>query len=131
MTEQIFKITHAYDVGDRSVYLSFDEKQIDETVTELAVYIQFKAENTIEDGVSLDNATIGRWLGLFGAKQLEAKPDCETATIDMYSARERSCGDWYLTNYESLDEKYGDIALGFLRSEAERGAGSATSAQDV
>lgn len=119
MARTYFRVTHEYDIGDRSVYFSFDESQIDETAKELAVYLQFKAEHTIDDEIALDNVTIVRFLLLFGAKQLDSKPNDDVTTIDMYWDRERSCGDWYLANYELLDEKYGDEAHEFLRSETE------------
>ncbi|HGS5694439.1 TPA: hypothetical protein ACMDWD_003384 [Vibrio cholerae] len=119
MARTFFRVTHEYDIGDRSVYFSFDESQIDETAKELAVYLQFKAEHAINDELALDNVTVVRFLILFGAKQLESEPNGDITTIDMYWDRERSCGPWYLENYESLDEKYGDKAHEFLLSEVE------------
>lgn len=119
MASTFFRVTHEYDIGDRSVYFSFDESQIDETAKELAVYLQFKVEHEIDDMIVIDNVTVVRFLELFGANQLESKPSGDFATIDMYWDRERSCGDWYLNNYKSLDKKYSDKAQEILCSEAE------------
>ncbi|HDV5624504.1 TPA: hypothetical protein RI821_003073 [Vibrio cholerae] len=102
MASAFFRVTHEYDIGDRSVYFSFDESLIDETAKELAVYLQFKVEHEVDDSIAVDNVTVVRFLELFGAKQLETKPNADFVTIDMYWDRERSCGDWFLENYKLL-----------------------------
>lgn len=117
MASAFFRVTHEYDIGDRSVYFTFDESMIEETAKELAIYLQFKAEDAVDDSISLDNITVVRFLELFGAKELKSKPNSDLSTIDMYWDRERSCGDWYLKKYETLNLKYSEKALEFLNSQ--------------
>ncbi|EJL6311314.1 hypothetical protein NMR52_003635 [Vibrio cholerae] len=119
MASTFFRVTHEYDIGDRSAYFSFDESSIDETAKELAVYLQFKVEHEVDDSIAVDNVTVVRFLELFGAKQLETKPNADFVTIDMYWDRERSCSDWYLENYKLLDAKYSDKTKDIVRAEKE------------
>jgi hypothetical protein len=74
MANNIFRLTHEYDIGDRSIYFAFDESKIDETAKELAVFLQFKAEEMFDDSICLDHQTIMRFLSLFGAEQIEPPP---------------------------------------------------------
>lgn len=60
MASAFFRVTHEYDIGDRSVYFSFDESSIDETAKELAVYLQFKVEHEVDDSIAVDNVTVVR-----------------------------------------------------------------------
>lgn len=119
MARAFFRVTHEYDIGDRSVYFSFDESLIDETAKELAVYLQFKVEHEVDDSISIDNVTVVSFLELFGAKRLETKPNADFVTIDMYWDRERSCGDWFLENYKLLDAKYSDRTKDIVRAKNE------------
>lgn len=119
MANNIFRLTHEYDIGDRSIYFTFDESKIEETVKELAVFLQFKAEEMFNDSICLDHQTIMKFLALFGAELIESKPtNVSFNTIDMYWDRERSCGDWYESSFSVLDKKYSDKAIAFLKSEA-------------
>ncbi|WP_342609092.1 hypothetical protein [Vibrio tritonius] len=115
-----FRLTHEYDIGDRSLYFTFDESKIEETAKELAVFLQFKAEEMFDNSICLDHQTIIKFLALFGAEQIESKPtNVPFNTIDMYWDRERSCGDWYKGSFGELDKKYSDKAIMFLKSEAD------------
>ncbi|MGD9569852.1 MAG: hypothetical protein AB7V48_16325 [Sedimentibacter sp.] len=113
-----FKLTHHYDIGDRSLYFSFDQKTIDEKAVDLAVYLQFKAETLFDDSICLDHVPIMQFLELFGAKQLNEAPQ-EFNTIDMYSDREYRCGEWYNTTYMELDKKIGEKTKEFLQSKVD------------
>lgn len=119
MANNVFRLTHEYDIGDRSLYFTFDAGELDVTAKELAVYLQFKAEEMFDNSISLDHITIIRFLSLFSAKQLDSKPNEEFETIDMYWDRESRCGDWYLGRFEDLDKKYNDKAIEFLNAEAD------------
>lgn len=119
MANNVFRLTHEYDIGDRSLYFTFDASEPDVTAKELAVYLQFKAEDMFDNSICLDHITIIRFLSLFGAKQLDSKPeDSEFETIDMYWDRESSCGDWYSGRFGYLDKMYSDKASTFLKDEA-------------
>lgn len=112
MPIHLFRLT-----SNRSVYFTFDQNHAEESAKELAIYLQFKTEDTIDDEIRLNGMTIVRFLALFGAKNVDKRTGDSLIDIDMYWDRERSCGDWYLDNYESMDKKYGELAQTFLRSE--------------
>lgn len=112
-----FRLTHEYDMGDRSLYFTFDATGLDVTAKELAVYLQFKAENMFDETISLGHITIIRFLSLFGAKQLDTKPNEKFETIDMYWDRESRCGDWYSGRFVYIDQKFNDKASAFLNAE--------------
>jgi hypothetical protein len=84
-----YLLKHTYDIGERGVYIQSNFNPVD-----AAVYLQFKAEELFNDGVSLSNLAVANALvslyGCFcGAKK-------ETATvIDLYSEREARCGEWF------------------------------------
>lgn len=115
-------LMHHYDIGDRSVHFSVDDLTIQE-VKDLAVYIQFKAENLLGDTVSLHNITIVQFLEIHGAKIIDEcvlnKENFNPVgmiLIDIYEEREsRICGNnWYAEYYDSFDLKYGEVATNFL-----------------
>lgn len=119
MSNSIFRLKHEYDIGDRSIYFTFNENNTEETAKELAVFLQFKAEEMFDNSICLDHQTIMKFLSLFGAEQLESKPDNGVYNvIDMYWDREQNCGDWYRGELIELDKKYSDRAVSFLKSEA-------------
>ena len=120
-------LMHHYDIGDRSVHFSGEGLTIQE-VKDLAVYIQFKAENLLSDTVSLSNITIAQFLETHGAKILKENVlsligfnPLGMILIDMYEEREsRICGNnWYAENYEAFDSKYGEAASTFLKAKSE------------
>lgn len=120
-------LMHHYDIGDRSVHFSVDCLTIQE-VKDLAVYIQFKAENLLDDTVSLDNITIVQFLEIHGAKIIDQcvlnKEDFDPVgmiLIDMYDEREsRICGNnWYAEHYDSFDIKFGEDATIFLKNKSD------------
>lgn len=120
--ETKYILMHHYDIGDRSVHFSVDGLTIQE-VKDLAVYLQFKAENLLDDSVSLDNISVVQFLEIHGAKIIDqsvlTKEDFNPLgmiLIDMYDEREsRICGNnWYAEKYDSFDLKYGEVAANFL-----------------
>lgn len=118
MTRKNFRLTHEYNIGDRDVYFTFDEQKNEFTATELAVYLQFKAEETFDNSICLDAVTIIRFLSSYGAKQLNEKPSGEFITIDMHWDRESRCGDWYADKWRPMDVKLRDQTTEFLQAEA-------------
>lgn len=119
---QKYILMHHYDIGDRSVHFSVDGLTIQE-VKDLTAYIQFKAENLLDDTISLDNITIVQFLEIHGAKIIDQcvlnKKDFNPVgmiLIDVYDEREsRLCGNnWYAEKYDSFDLKYGEDATNFL-----------------
>jgi Type IV secretory pathway, VirB11 components, and related ATPases involved in archaeal flagella biosynthesis len=112
-----FRLTHEYDIGDRSIYFTFDESKSVYKAVELAVYLQFKAENVFDDSIGIDHEPMMKYLKLFGAKELETVPD-EFNTIDMYFDREKRVGDWYFTKYVEMDEALSKQTVEFLRANA-------------
>lgn len=115
-------LVHHYDVGDCSVHFSGGGLTIQE-VKDLAVYIQFKAENLLGDSVSLENITIAQFLEMHGAKIIDqcvlSKDNFNPVgmiLIDIYDEREsRICGNsWYSDHYDSFDTKFGEVAASFL-----------------
>ncbi len=116
MNINYFRVKHAYDIGDQSIYFHINDTK--ENVTDLAVYIQFKAECMYGDTISLENVTIVRCLTLFGAQILSVKPNGRLNTIDMYHDRQARCGEWYANNYQRMDERYNHTLAEFLKNEA-------------
>lgn len=119
-------LMHHYDIGDSSVHFSFEGLTAQE-VKDLAVYIQFKAENLLDDTVSLHNITIVQFLEIHGANIIDEcvlnKENFNPVgmiLIDMYEEREsRICGNnWYAEHYESFDSKYGEVASIFQKSKS-------------
>lgn len=114
LSECLYKLHHHYDIGDQSLYFTFPKQQV--TATDLAVYLQFKAENLFDESICLGNPTIMNYLIQFGAKEYKGKhPPC--SKIDMYSDRELRCGTWNELYYPQLDKEYGERAELFLKQD--------------
>lgn len=117
MANKFFKLTHEYDIGDRSIYFVFDESKAEVTAKELAVFLQFKAENVLHDCIDLDHPIIMKFLALFGAEQIKSIPaNAAFITIDMFWDREECCGDWYNNIFGVLDKKYSEKATTLLKN---------------
>ena len=118
-----FRLNHAYNISRECIHFTFEKSNnIEEHVIELAVYLQFKAENSIDICISLSDEIVVRFLTLFGAQVLDVKPDYGSLScthIDMYQARESRCGYWYNEKYTDFDKKYGEKAEAFLLDQAE------------
>jgi len=86
----VYKIMHEYDNKDRSIFIESKANP-----TDAAIYLQFKAEDLSGDnGICLSNLAI--------ANALVSLYDCESGgiaddaiVINMHSAREERCGEWY------------------------------------
>lgn len=120
-----FILKHHYDIGDRSVLFSLDGLTEHE-VKDLAVYLQFKAENLLDVTISLDNITIVQFLEHYGAviksrDQSNLIDPSDLTPIEMYYEREsRICGNnWYAEHYSEFDAKYGVQATEFLKSKSD------------
>ncbi|WP_390240653.1 hypothetical protein [Vibrio sp. R78045] len=108
----LYKLHHHYDIGDQSVYFSFANSQF--SAVDLAVYVQIKAEELLDDSITLDNQTILRFLTLFGAKEYNGKRQ-HCRKVDMYSDREFRTKEWDECTFPKLDEVCGELAVAFLR----------------
>ncbi|HHY0446947.1 TPA: hypothetical protein ACVU4T_003893 [Vibrio parahaemolyticus] len=114
LNECLYKLHHHYDIGDQSRYFTFPKQWVN--ATDLAVYLQFKAEALFDDAICLDHQTIMNFLTQFGAKEYKGKrPPC--SKIDMYSDRELRCGTWHELYYPPLDKEYGKQAESFLKQD--------------
>lgn len=113
-----YQIKHHYDIGDRGIFIKFLDTSKSEEVKNLAVYLQFKAEEILDETITLDNMTVAQFLWLHGAKILDKVPN-EFCEIDMYVDRSERCGHkWYTQNFREYDEKYGEQATKFLVNKA-------------
>lgn len=113
-----YQIKHNYDVGDRGVFIKFLDLSESEEVKNIAVYLQFKAEEILDETITLDNMTIAQFLWLQGAKILDIEPH-EFCEIDMFFDRSERCGSkWYKHSFSEYDEKYGEQASKFLHNKA-------------
>ena len=84
-----YLLEHAYDIGDRGVYVESIFNPSD-----VAVYLQFKAEELFNDGVSLSNlAVVNALVSLYGCF-CGARSDKATV-IDLYRERKLRCGKWF------------------------------------
>ncbi|WP_026960516.1 hypothetical protein [Aliagarivorans taiwanensis] len=113
-TALVYRLTHYYDIGDQSKYFTFDDVEHDPA--DLAVYLQFKAEEIFDDSICLPAEAILGYLTTFGAKQLKSTD--ANVVIDMYDDRELRCGDWYCDIYAGLDSQLGVQAESYLRGFA-------------
>lgn len=112
----VYQIKHHYDVGDRGVFIKFLDLSKSEEVKNIAVYLQFKAEEILDESVTLDNITIVQFLTLLGAQILDNEPK-EFYEIDMFYDRvDRCIGRWH--EYRLYDEKYGKQATEYLKEKA-------------
>ncbi|MFA0809474.1 hypothetical protein [Microbulbifer epialgicus] len=107
-----YRIGHHYDIGDRFVFFTFDDSNI--SAVELAVYLQFKAEELFDSSICLDNLIVVKFLTLFGAKEISQKV-VNFKEIDMHHDREERCGDWYNSSYKAFDQEFGGQAETFLK----------------
>jgi hypothetical protein len=107
-----YQIKHNYDIGDRGVFFEFHESYKTEEVKDLAVYLQFKAEEILDDTITLDNMTVAHFFELQGAKILENRPQ-EFCEIDMYYDCQGR-GKWYQQSFSEYDKKYGIQATEYL-----------------
>ncbi|WP_218309716.1 hypothetical protein [Alteromonas antoniana] len=92
---ELYRITHHYDRGDQSVGVLSD---IDPTP--MAVYCQFMAEDWVDDCISLSNEVVAIALTRFYGCRLATKT-VGGKELDMYFARESSCGEIYKDMMES------------------------------
>ena len=98
-----FVLFHHYDIGDRSVLFTH-ESLSPEQVTELAIYLQFKAEQDLDDSVMVDNLTAVEYLQLHGAVVSEKRNDdtrLGKTLIDMHFERQNRCGEWFKEKYQT------------------------------
>ena len=114
LTECLYKLHHHYDIGDQSLYFTFPKQLAN--ATDLAVYLQFKAERLFDDAICLSSPTIMNYLTQFGAKEYKGKRS-PCSKIDMYSDRELRCGTWHELYYPTLDKEYGEQAESFLKQD--------------
>ena len=113
-----YQIKHNYDVGDRGIFIKFLDLSKSEEVKNIAVYLQFKAEEILDETITLDNMTIAQFLWLQGAKILDKEPH-EFCEIDMYIDRSERCGSrWYQDSFNEYDKKYGEQATKFLLNKS-------------
>lgn len=88
MPKQVYRIFHAYDLGDQSIYLASEADP-----TRAAVYCQFLAEEELGDAVSVLNPGIANALVQFyGCTPSEMAE--EAVDVDLYFAREALCGEY-------------------------------------
>lgn len=117
MKNQLFKLTHEYDIGDQSVLFTFEGKDQEE-IADLAVYLQLKAEELIDDAVGLQNITIVEFLLPYGAKIVKQADlgTIDISCVDLHNEREgRMCANtWYSDHYVRLDKEYGETATQYL-----------------
>ena len=71
LNECLYKLHHHYDIGDQSRYFTFPKQWV--SATDLAVYLQFKAEALFDDAICLDHQTVMNFLTQFGAKEYKGK----------------------------------------------------------
>ena len=82
--------------GDQSILVN---SEVDPT--EYAVFIQFKLEEFIDSSVSPSNEVIANALCEFFDCAVSVD-DIHNEIIDLYSARESRCGDWYTHRYPEI-----------------------------
>ncbi|OIH11959.1 hypothetical protein A7M79_00275 [Acinetobacter baumannii] len=111
-----YQITHSYDALDQKVFIKVPDHINSEEVKSLAVYVQFKAEEMLDETITLSNMTVAQFLYLQGAKILDAEPQ-SFSEIDMYFARSDKCGGRW-NDFSLYDEEYGEQASGFLLGKA-------------
>jgi hypothetical protein len=113
MANTIFKLFHAY--GGKVIHFVLDNTSV--VAGDLAVYMQFKAEIECDDySICLDNDVVFDFLKRFGAKEVELPVQEEIENIDMYTDRERRCGEWYNSNYAVFEQNYSEQAQATLNS---------------
>ena len=100
------------------IYLSINCHTM--TAHDLVAYIQFKAEALYGIDTALRNSTIAQFLTLVCAEVLEPDIDESLHELDAYCAREGRCGDWYIENYKSLDNVYGELSEAHLHAMKEK-----------
>ncbi|MCX3035242.1 hypothetical protein OFK41_13620 [Acinetobacter baumannii] len=111
-----YQIKHYYDALDQKVFIKVPDHINREEVKSLAVYVQFKAEEILDETISLSNMTVAQFLYLQGAKILDTEPQ-NFSEIDMYFARSDKCGGRW-NDFSLYDEKYGKQATNFLLGKA-------------
>ncbi|WP_130537685.1 hypothetical protein [Thiomicrorhabdus indica] len=92
------KIFHEYDIGDLSVIVEGNENPV-----EIAVYIQFKAEEFFSPSVILSNSLIAKTLVEFFDFKIVNDSKGFDECIDMYEERESRTGSWYINKVENQE----------------------------
>lgn len=105
----IVKIFHEYDIGDLSAFIKGSQNP-----TDLAVYIQFKAEEFFSPSVLLSNTLIASALTKFFEFELVKDRNEFDMCIDMYEERECRTGDWYLNKVENKELIPDELLKSFL-----------------
>ncbi|HCA5183455.1 TPA: hypothetical protein MW242_003089 [Acinetobacter baumannii] len=114
----IFQIKHSYGIIGHSLQFSLNSSFTDAEVIDLAVFLQFKAEEIISEMVTLDLSTVVNFLAYYGAAIINSPSD-SSIEIDMYTERSKRCGKWYVENFDRLDIEYGQKATEYLDEIAE------------
>lgn len=109
----MYKLFNNDDVDDQAVYFSLPAIRL-EQIKNLAVFIQFKAEEMFSDSVVLLNSEIVGYLKRFGAKVIDTEPE-SFIEIEMKSDRDVRNGDWRMETYKELDAVYGAKATVYLQ----------------
>lgn len=117
-----YLIKNKCDIADRGVFVKFPFPSESEEVKNLAIYLQFKATEIIDEAIILDSATIAQFLCLQGAEILSNKPN-EFCEIDLNFDRSNGFGfKWYVCSFNGYDKNHGEQASEFLLNKA-KGAG--------
>lgn len=111
----IYGICHTYDIGDQTVFCSYSN--FAPSAADLAVFLQFKAEELIDEAVIVSHKTTAKYLELFGAQRIEAKPCGTILSLDMYIEREQRCGTWFATRFVELGNQYSGITEAFIKEQ--------------
>ena len=86
-----YKILHAYDIGDRSIYI--ESKLSEDQLLDICAFLQFKIESTLGDSSGdLSNFGVGHAL----IKYFDCEPAARSDTaisLDIYCARESRCNE--------------------------------------
>lgn len=89
-----FRIRHHYDIGDQKVFVERRSGDVD--AKRAAVYCEFQCTEWFGPGFMLSNLAVAAMLVMFyGYRHTAVVSDGSYTDIDMYSEREKACGELY------------------------------------
>lgn len=87
---KVYRLDHYYNIGNQGVYFSSDEDL--EIIKKKAVFIQFRAEEIINESVSLTTGELADiLLQNINAKEIKTVQVSKAQLLDMYFIREEFC----------------------------------------